>query len=729
MNKLIIAEKPSVALTIAMAFSQGPPQRKTVNGVPYYEIPTGEDTLYIVAAAGHLFTIRQKEGTSGFPVFNVEWVPSYKQNESSYFTKRYLDTIEVIAKRCSVFINACDYDIEGTVIGTNIIKFVTNGNVNAPIISSNIRRMRFSTTTRPDLLEAYKNISEFDANLFSAGETRHTLDWMWGINMSRAMMHALYSIGIKRIISIGRVQGPALALLAQREHDIKNFVPKPFWTIFLKAKGIEFSNTKGNQFAKEDAEKILETAKGGNAFVESVSTIESKIRPYPPFDLTTLQIEASKIFRIDPSVTLKIAQSLYEKTYTSYPRTSSQKLPYTLNLPKIIGELTKIERYRTQAEFLISKQLFRPNEGAKEDEAHPAIYPTGVMPKGLSDEEEKIYDLITRRFLACFGNYATSELTTVVINANGEKFGAQGKLYKDKAWIELYMPYFKAEDSEMPRFEKDEQVKPEKIYQKEQQTKPPSRFNKASLISLLERKDLGTKATRAEVIETLFRREYVKGVSIEVTDFGLSVYKALHENLPDIVAEELTKKLDKDMEKITKGTLSEAEVINEGKTIIKTLIEKFKLNEKKIGIALSEGLKANEVADILGKCPKDDGNLVVKRSNAGKQFVSCTNWPKCNTSYPLPQFAKVVPTKKVCELCHTPYVKVFRRGKKPFEMDLDPNCETKKDWGKPKAAEEEVLSVKTGAEVKSELSAKPKATRKRAPAKQKAKTTKTKKSK
>ncbi|HVA82642.1 MAG TPA: DNA topoisomerase I, partial [Candidatus Aquilonibacter sp.] len=678
------------------------PQRKTVNGVPYYEIPLGDDTLYIVAAAGHLFTIRQKEGTSGFPVFNVEWVPSYKQNESSYFTKKYLDTIEVIAKKCTVFINACDYDIEGTVIGTNIIKFVTNGNVNAPMSNSNIRRMRFSTTTRPDLLEAYKNISDFDSNLFSAGETRHTLDWMWGINMSRAMMHALYLIGIKRIISIGRVQGPALALLAQREYDIKNFISKPFWTIFLKAKGVEFSSTKGNQFAKDDAEKILESAKEGGAVVESVSIIENKIRPYPPFDLTTLQIEASKIFRIDPSVTLKIAQSLYEKTYTSYPRTSSQKLPHTLNLPKIISELTKIERYRTQAEFLIGRQLFRPNEGAKEDEAHPAIYPTGVIPKGLSGDEEKIYDLITRRFLACFGTYATSQLTTVVINANGEKFGAQGKLYKDKAWIELYMPYFKAEDSEMPRFENGEAIKPEKVYQKEQQTKPPSRFNKASLISLLEKKDLGTKATRAEVIETLFRREYVKGISIEVTDFGLSVYKALHENLPDIVAEELTKKLEKDMEKITKGTLGEAEVINEGKTIIKTLIEKFRLNEKKIGVALSEGLKANEIADILGKCPKDDGNLVVKRSNAGKQFVSCTNWPKCNTGYPLPQFAKIVPTKKVCEKCHTPYVKVFRKGKRPFEMDLDPNCETKKDWGKPREEEAEKLDAKSVAELVSE---------------------------
>lgn len=733
MNKLIIAEKPSVAMTIASAFSTGYPQRKTINGVPYYEIEHNGDTLYIVAAAGHLFTIRQKEGTSGFPVFNVEWVPSYKQGESSYFTKKYLDTIEVIGKKCTMLINACDYDIEGTVIGTNIIKFVTTGNVNSSLKEGNIGRMKFSTTTKPDILVAYSKIEGFDATNFAAGETRHTLDWMWGINMSRAMMHALYSIGIKRIISIGRVQGPTLAILAQRELDIKNFVPKPFWTILLKAKGVEFSNTKGNIFSKEEAEKILEAAKSSDPFVESLSTIENKIRPYPPFDLTTLQIEASKIFRMDPSNTLKIAQSLYEKAYTSYPRTSSQKLPYTLNLPGIISDISKIERYRIPSEFLMERKMFRPNEGAKEDDAHPAIHPTGVMPKGLSDDEEKIYDLITRRFLACFGNYATSELTTVVINAGGEKFGAQGKVYKDKAWIELYMPYFKAEDNEMPAFAKDEKVKADKILSKEQMTKPPSRFNKASLISLLERKDLGTKATRAEIIETLFRREYVKGVAIEVTDFGMSVYRALHENLPDIMEENLTKQLDKDMEKIMKGSLGETEVVNKGKEIIQKLIVTFKLNEKKIGQALSEGLKANEMADVLGKCNKDDGNLVIKRSNAGKQFVSCSNWPKCNASYPLPQFAKIVPTKKVCELCHTPYVKVFRRGKKPFEMDLDPNCETKKDWGKQNSTQaDDKLEVKSAAQIISQVGEVGKKIRKprkkSAGTRQKAKTTKAKKS-
>ncbi len=734
MNKLIIAEKPSVALRIAIAFApNGSPLRKSVNGVVYYEIPFNDDTLYVVAAAGHLFTIKQKDGASGFPVFNVEWVASYKQNQSSYFTKKYLDTIEIIGKKCTAFINACDYDIEGTVIGTNIIKFVTNGDVNSSVGDQNVKRMRFSTTTKPDILASYEKIAQFDRSNFSAGEARHILDWMWGINMSRALMHALYTTGIKKIISIGRVQGPTLAILAEREQEIKKFVPKPFWQVFVKAKGVDFSNTKGSISEKEKAEQILERTKSGDLVVEAVNKTESKLRPYPPFDLTSLQVEASKVLRLDPSKTLSIAQSLYEKTYTSYPRTSSQKLPYTLNLPKIIAEIAKNDKYKKIADQLIAAQMFRPNEGAKEDEAHPAIFPTGVMPSNLTGEEASVYDLIVKRFLACFGNYATIEMTSVSLDASGEKYFAQGKLYKDRAWIDFYAPYYIGEDKDMPVFTVTEKLKADKILLKDSLTKPPSRYSKASLISLLEKKELGTKATRADIIETLFKREYVKGVMIEVTDYGLSVYKALHDNLPDIIEEDLTKHLDTDMEKIMKGQIEEAAVVNEGKEIIQKLIAKFKDNEKKIGSALAEGLKESELSDVLGKCPTDGGNLVVKRSKIGKQFVSCSNWPACNTTYPLPQYAKVVPTKKVCEKCHTPFVKVFRKGKRPFEMDLDPNCETKKDWEKPKPVEE--LKVQTAAEIKTAAQATtapakaPKATRKKAAAKEKPKATKARKKK
>ncbi len=682
MNKLIIAEKPSVASRLALSLGDGQPRRESFNGVSYYEVKKGDDSIFIVAAAGHLFTIRQKAQTRELPVFDIEWIASYKVNDSSYFTKKYLDTIEQIGKRCTVFINACDYDIEGTVIGTNIIKFVTNGDVNSNVDPKNVQRMRFSTTTREDLLNAYANLNPFDSNYFEAGETRHKLDWMWGINLSRALIRAISSVGIKKILSIGRVQGPTLSILAQREKEIGEFKPQDFWRLLILYSGIEFENKLGNIFDKAEAERILEKVKKGEVIVKSMERKESTLRPYPPFDLTSLQLEASRVFGIDPSKTLAIAQSLYERSYISYPRTTSQKLPYALNLPRIIGALAKAESYRGLAEKLITEKRFRPAEGAKEDDAHPAIHPTEELAKKLTPEEEKVYDMITRRFLACFADYATIENAKITLDASGEVYAADGSTVKNRGWLDFY-GYYRPREATLPDMGVNAPIKPEKIYSKKGVTEPPKRYSKASLIALLERKDLGTKATRAEIIDTLFKREYVKGSRLEVTGLGMSVYTALSQYCGDILDEELTRKLESDMENITKGAAKEETVVKEGEDIIRKAISDFKKNEKGIGDALTKGMKDSVLASSLGACTKDGGMLVIKRSGTGKNFVGCSNWPACNNTYPLPQGAAIVPTGKACDQCHTPIVKIFRRGKRPFTMDLDPNCPTKKDWAKP----------------------------------------------
>ena len=682
MNELIVAEKPSVAIRIAQ--SLGSPIRNSSNGVSYYEVSREGKTIYVVAAAGHLFTLKQKEQKYTYPVFDIEWVPSYASSKGAYFTKKYLDVAESVGRKCASFINACDYDLEGTVIGTNIIKAVLKTDSKDVLKGGNVKRMKFSTTTNEDLLVAYNSIEGFDYNMFDAGEARHMLDWMWGINMSRALMHSIRSVGISRVISVGRVQGPTLAVLAQRELEIKNFIPKPYWKVFLNYAKTEFENKRGDIFDESVAKEALERTKAGKISVKSVEKREDKLRPNPPFDLTTLQLEASRTIRLDPSRTLALAQSLYERSYISYPRTASQKLPLTLNLPRIIKDISKIEKYAESANELITKGRFKPAEGAKEDEAHPAIFPTGVKPAQLSAEEASLYDLITKRFLACFGEYATVERSNITIDANGELYWATGVVCKDQGWMKIYGSYTRLDQKVLPEMEEGAEVKPEKIHSKKLETKPPRRYTKATLIALLEKKDLGTKATRSEIIDTLFKREYIKNAQLEVTEFGMSVYNALSKYCPNILEEGMTKTLEKDMEKISKGTLEEGKVIDEGKEMITDLIKDFNKNEKEIAITLREGLTRSELADSLGKCIKDDGLLIVKRSKTGKNFVSCSNWPNCNATYPLPLNAKIVPTKKVCEICHTPKVKVFRRGKRPFEMCIDPNCSSKSEWGKPK---------------------------------------------
>ena len=206
MNTLIIAEKPSVALRLAIALGNNTQRKINLNGVNYYEIATPSGNTYIAAAVGHIFTVRQKGTTRGYPVLDVEWAASYEVNKLAYYTKKYLDVFKMLAQRSDNYINACDFDIEGTVIGTNIIKFLGG-------VMQKGQRMKFSTTTIPDLKNSYENLMPLDLNNFHAGEVRHMLDWLWGINLSRALTSALVGTKFMRSLSIGRSRDQHLRFL------------------------------------------------------------------------------------------------------------------------------------------------------------------------------------------------------------------------------------------------------------------------------------------------------------------------------------------------------------------------------------------------------------------------------------------------------------------------------------------------------------------------------------
>ncbi len=711
MHTLIIAEKPSVALRIATALGNGEQKRKANGKISYYEIDKGDDVLYVAPAVGHLYTIKQVGYKRGYPVLDVEWAPSYSASKSSAFTKQYLDVILKVAKECDYFINACDYDIEGTVIGTNIIKEATKQPVEK--LRQYAKRMKYSTTTTKDLVDSYNNMSELDLENFYAGEARHMLDWIWGINLSRALTQALGSIGGGKYLSIGRVQGPTLAILSKREKEISDFKPEPFWRIAASIKGIEFINSRGDMKDKAVADKALEESMRNkeSAIIDGISAKEDPRWPYPPFDLTSLQLEASRVFRLDPSLTLAIAQKLYERSYISYPRTSSQKLPYSLGLPGIIKALSENKEYTAIANELISKNRIKPLEGKKTDEAHPAIFPTGITPKDLSKQEYELYDLIARRFLSCFAEPASVARVKINASIGNEKYSTSGAKITKRAWLDYYK-YANIEEKEVPNFTEGERDAADSIVMHSLETKPPKRFTKAGIIAELEKKGLGTKATRANIVDTLFKRGYVDGASLTVTSFGMSIYESLLKNCPMIVDEKTTRELERDMEEISEKKKSEAEVLEHGKKMLLAALELFDKNMHQVSSELKSSFME---ASILGKCPKCGvGNLIIRHSRIGKQFVACDEYPKCTNTYPLVQKAKIVPTGRICEYCKTPIVKVIRRGMKPFEMDLDPNCpnrpiafKTKSDYkeesnnkavaeGQPaesKGAQEEAKSV------------------------------------
>ncbi|MCL5011526.1 MAG: DNA topoisomerase I [Candidatus Marsarchaeota archaeon] len=662
--KLIIAEKPNSAEKIARAI--GDKVVKKTDGGSYFEVERKGEKILIVPAVGHLYGLKPKN--SGYPVLEAEWIPSYEINKNSSYTKQYLNTIKKMAKEASDFIAATDFDVEGEVIAANILEFACN--------AKRAKRMKFSTLTKEDLEEAFTHpLPSLLNEVKDAGRARHFLDLMWGLSFSRALMSSIQKAGTFKILSIGRVQGPTLKILSEREKEIKAFKSTPYWQVTAVIKNVKFNHEKERIPSEVEAEEIKKKSETAG-FVEQVDENTHVQNPPFPFDLTSLQVEAYRYFGFTPSQTLKIAQTLYEQALTSYPRTSSQKLPEQLNLKKIIQNLSQQEDYKKSVDLLKGK--VKPREGPKEDPAHPAIHPTGSAPGGLNSEQGKLYDLIVRRFLACFSTPAKRLIKKVTVDLGGEKFNAEAGKTVEKGWMEVYQ-YLKPEEKELD-FKKSEKVKPEKIDAEEKQTEPPSRYSPASIVKKLENLNIGTKATRAEILETLYSRGYIEGKkSIIVTPFGLGVFNVLEKHSPEILSEKLTKKFEEEMESIQEGKKESIDVIKEGKEVVVKLSEQFKKNELEIGKELIQQLnitKSNK--NILGKC-SCGGDLTIKKSIYG-YFVGCSNYPNCKITYPLPRDSIVTPTGKVCAQCHTPIVTIKRKGKKTFSMCLDPNCKTKESW-------------------------------------------------
>jgi DNA topoisomerase-1 len=673
MTVLVICEKPRVAQRVATALDSNA-RRKLFNGVVYYEVERGGEQIYVAPTVGHIYTLREKNG-GGYPVFDVGWVPSYQVDKSAYYTKKYLDTIKFLAGRAQEFVNSCDFDTEGSIIGYNIIRFACG--------KTSGKRMRFSTLTEEELAEAYDKKEELDYNNAYAGEARSILDWLWGINLSRGLMSAVRQSGEYRVMSIGRVQGPTLKILSMREREIAAFVPVPFWQLFAHCKGVKFTHEKGRFFEKEEAtEAKKRTERSG--VVDKVERKRFEQPPNPPFDLTSLQIEAYRWLGFSPSQTQEIAQALYEAGLISYPRTASQKLPAKLNLPRIINMLSKNSNYEKFAKELIEKRRFYPREGSKDDPAHPAIFVTGVIPKkGTPEAELKVYDLIAKRFLSCFAENAVREKMRVELLLGDQRYVGEGARVIKEGWISFYKPYAKFDETDLSGFKEGEEVEVDRLEMRKDKTKPPARYTPASIIQTLEEKELGTKGTRSMIVDTLYKRGYTADRSIRVTTFGLAVCDALEHHSPEILDEEMTRKLESEMGWIQEGKIEEGKVIENGKARLLEILQDFKKKEKEIGKELVTALRNTSFEqNFIGKCPKCGGDLkIIVSKTSGKRFCGCSNYPKCSQSYPIPQFGSIKPLKKSCKVCGLPMIFV-RSGKKVFQMCIDPNCKSKENWGK-----------------------------------------------
>ncbi len=673
-DELIIAEKPSSARKIAQALAESKIITKRHGKVPYFEIERKGKKIAVVGAAGHLFGLaeREKVAYNHYPVFDVEWKPLYVVGKSATYTKEYISAIKMLSNKSKKIIVATDYDIEGETIGFNILRFICN--------RKNAQRMLFSTLTKDDLVKAYENAKPTILfGLAEAGVTRHILDYFWGINVSRALMSAVKKAGRHFILSSGRVQGPALKIVYDRELEIRQFMPTPYWKLSIEVMGVK-AEYEGGKIEKEvvarDLHRKVKATK--HARVAEINRKKKKHNPPASFNLNDLQAEAYALFKLSPKQTQDIAQKLYEMSLISYPRTSSQKLPRTIDFHKILHGISKISQYQSVVAELLSKRLLIPKEGKKDDEAHPAIHPTGEVPQNLGKNEAKIYDLIVRRFLACFMEPAEKMLTKVVFDANGAKFIATGVQVVHEGWYRAYKPYLRSKEIELPAFTLNGTYPVDKVKLEKKMTTPPDRYTAASLVRELEKRNLGTKATRAEIVHHLYERKYIKGNKIEITPIGEKVVTILKEYAERIMDEELTREFEEKLEKISKGIAKSDEIVVEAKNHLISVLNKLKEKEEELGKELVYSIKDMESKErVLGKC-KCGGNLIIRKGKSGKRFVSCDTYPKCKISYPLPTKGQIIPTGRVCETCGTPIIRVIMRtkGKKSSHwfICLDPSC-------------------------------------------------------
>jgi DNA topoisomerase I len=601
---LVITEKPSSARKIAYSLDDSSSPRKGKYGkVSFYVAEHKGDELVIVSAVGHLYTIEQKKGGWSYPVYDIEWVPTYESNKKLAYTKQYLDAIIGLANKIDGYVSACDYDQEGSLIAFNIIKHGIGDQA-----LTKARRMLYSTLTSKELVSAWEHISpSLDYSVVSAGKTRHETDWLFGINLSRALtLAARRFLDFKKVLSIGRVQGPALKFVYDLEQSIQSFIPTPYWKVYAETEieGETYSLDYEKQTLKREihARDVARECRGKKGKVNDIDEQSKNIAPPSPFNLGDLQNVAYKHFKMNPSNTLKAAEKLYLGAYISYPRTESNKIPKEINVKEILEKLSKNREYEEKSKLLLGRKRFKPKQGKGEDPAHPAIYPTGQRPRQLKKEEKNIYDLIVKRFMASLGEDLIQVDTTVSIDVKGHTFYLRGILTQKTGWTQFYGEYHKLKDQRIPKIEIGQILPITSLSTRRRYTRPSSRFNPSSLVRKMEQEDIGTKATRSNIIDTLYQRGYVKSNKIKITELGEVTIETLQTFCPDIIKVEFTRILEKELKKIEENQKDPDKVFSEAMEELKSILEDFKKNEEQIGRSISNTILGKRSLDCGESC-------------------------------------------------------------------------------------------------------------------------------
>jgi DNA topoisomerase-1 len=683
--KLVICEKPLAAKRISQALGcKKMIKREAAPGVVIFEIITNNDQRFIVCSAlGHLYSLFPIEkNRKKYPIYEVRWSPRHSATGGE--KRRVMQTLKLIAnisKGASGFIHACDYDLEGELIGYNILQYACDNKYEVS------KRAKFSSLTDSEISQSFNNLQETNIRIADAGKARHIIDFIFGINLSRALVNCLNVSNKNNLyhnLTIGRVQGPTLGFIVNREIKIRNYIPDPVWYVtgkFDKRGSFFKANLISVVHRCSEIEKILTSCQNETGLINEIVRRKKKINPPAPFNISNLQKEAYRIFKISPVITLSIVESLYLAALISYPRTSSQKLPPSIGYKQILEQLciNYVTKYENIIKDLLRRKFLVPYQGDEEDPAHPAIYPTGVKQKKLSILQQRILDLIIKRFLSTFGNIAVIKYSKVSVNVNGYQFMAKGNRILNDGWIPIYEPYFSMNDSNLPDLTIGERVKVSEVTAMEDFTRPRARYNEASLLDKMESEGIGTKSTRAGIISLLIKRKYITQdkIGIEPTELGFTIFNTMKKFVSEIVSTKLTNFLESSIKGIEKGELNMNDVRKYLEKSLESPLNNIKTNEWAIGDEIKNVLTNSESGKRIGNCPKCQfGQMIlIKSSKSNKRFIVCSQYrvTGCNAIASVPQIGFIKKSNTICS-CGWPILRIVLARKKLWRICVNRVC-------------------------------------------------------
>lgn len=673
--KLIISEKEIAARRIAQILSGNSAKEEKVYGVPVHSFLFNGEEYRSIGLKGHILQ-------ADFPPEYSNWIKVNPQDlidaklEKKPIEKRIIQALNKISKETEKIIIATDFDREGELIGYDAYDLLRNELGEIPA-----SRARFSAITDKDIKNAFSHLDKLDLNLAFAGMARQDIDLIWGAVLTRFISLSSFQLR-ERFLSVGRVQTPTLAILVEKELEIKNFVPVPYWqikVILKNANGDEFDAYyyKKKILDKKEAEKIYDRT-GDKGIVSEIKETTKTLKPPAPLNTTALIVAASSL-GFSAQKTINTAENLYINGYISYPRTDNTVYPATIDLKDTIENLKPCSDFSAMINEVLSQKEIKPARGTKRTTDHPPIYPVAAADKSVLKEDEwKLYELIVRRFACTLLSEALIKNMAVNIDINGHKFVANGSVILKEGWTKYY-PYYRHVEVVLPDIKQNDDLAVVKKELLSKETKPPSRYSQGRLVEKMEELNLGTKATRHSIIQNLISRGYVKGSPLEATNKAIAVISALKEYAARITTPEMTSELETDMDAIAKGDLKKAEVVDISKKHLKEIMKILADKKKDIGKAIKDGIKGDE---IVGKCqlPDCDGNLIIRTSaRTRKKFIGCTNYPNCTQTFSMPQNGLILTTDSVCKTCNYPVIRVIKKGRKPWDLCINPDCPSKNE--------------------------------------------------